>query len=344
LIEEHRDPEVLDHVELARRVEARLQEFRVEVLDVRDEVEVELQEPAFLDQLAHRVLARDDDVVTRAAGVQLGEELVVRRVVRLVDLEARRGLVGERCELLVGRGVVVLRPVVDDEGVLERLALERVGGLAGAAVVPSAGVRAATAAGGRKDGEPTEAERGPAAHPHAGEVLHLAVQVVELRPHRARREEIQMVAGFVGHAVASVVSASPSMCGAASSQLTAIWSPGWMVSRAGSALARCSRTTTLVPFASVATTCTWSPRYIFVTTSPAALLAVPSGCPGWAAIRSGRMPMRTRLPRWASPRPRITTPEPASTAKPPSPASTTSPSTKFMSPMKSATNGVSGRS
>ena len=77
LVEEHRDAEVLDDVKLAGRVEARLAELRIEVLDVRDQVEVELHQPAFLNELAHGVLARDDDVVAGAARVQLGEQLVV---------------------------------------------------------------------------------------------------------------------------------------------------------------------------------------------------------------------------------------------------------------------------
>ena len=67
-----------------------------------------------------------------------------------------------------------------------------------------------------------QAERGAAAHPCARQVLDLAVQVVELGPHRSRREKVQVVARFVGHDGSSVVSASPSRCGAASSQLTAI--------------------------------------------------------------------------------------------------------------------------
>ena len=100
----------------------------------------------------------------------------------------------------------------------------------------------------------------------------------------------------------------------------------------------------LSPVASLATIWIWSPRYILVMTPAVAELAFPLAAPAAATMRSGRMPTRTRVPLTAWPRPRTTIPAPASMAKPPSAASATSPARKFMSPMKSATNGVSGRS
>src|SRR5215813_1973623 len=56
-----------------------------------------------------------------------------------------------------------------------------------------------------------------------------------------------------------------------------------MVSSAGSALARCSRTTMLWPLASLATICSWSPRYILAMTSAVAELATPAESPAAAA-------------------------------------------------------------
>src|ERR1700757_4231600 len=53
-----------------------------------------------------------------------------------------------------------------------------------------------------------------------------------------------------------------------------------MVSSAGSALARCSRTTTLPAPGSSATIWIWSPRYIFVMTSASAEFAVAAEAPG----------------------------------------------------------------
>ncbi len=137
VVVEHRDPVVLDHVVLARRVVLRLEELGVEVLLVRQQRVVHLQQLVGLDQLRDGVLARRDDVVRRATGVELGEQLVVRRVVGLVDLQARLRHVGQRRELLVRRRVVVLRPVEDLEVVLERLAGQRVGARRWSSPVPS---------------------------------------------------------------------------------------------------------------------------------------------------------------------------------------------------------------
>ena len=127
-----------------------------------------------------------------------------------MGLQARGALIGQLLELLVRRRVVVLGPVVDDELVLERLALERVGRLAGGAAAATAGVRAA-AARGREQGEPADAEGGAAVHAHTRQVLHLAVQVVELGPHRSRCQDVQMFVAIVLHGVSSELSASPSM-------------------------------------------------------------------------------------------------------------------------------------
>ena len=99
----------------------------------------------------------------------------------------------------------------------------------------------------------------------------------------------------------------PGASGAASSQLRAIRSPGWMVSSAGSALARCSRTTTSP-----------TPAQLGHDLDLVAEVHLGDDLGGGrvgcsrrrlrptATMRSGRIPTRTRVPRAALPRPRTT--------------------------------------
>ena len=126
VVEEHRDAEVLDDVVVAGRVVRGPQERRVQVLEVGQQRLIQAHKAVLLDQLGHGVLAGHDDVVRRAARVQLGQELVVAGVVGLVGLHPDLRLGRQLLELRVRRGVVVFRPVVDLQVVLEGLARQGV--------------------------------------------------------------------------------------------------------------------------------------------------------------------------------------------------------------------------
>ena len=210
--------------------------------------------------------------------------------------------------------------------VLERLALERVGRLAGCAAASAAGVRAAAACG-REQGEPAEAERRrggsracrPDPAPRGADSRTSAAAIAGARMFRWSSR-------VVLHGVSSELSASPRhVTGLPRPSSTVIWSPGWMVSSAGSALGALLAHDDARPVGERGDDLDLVAEvHLGDDLGRAALLAVPSGsAAGAAAIRSGRMPIRTRscrARRW--PRPRTTTPEPASTAKPPSAAST----------------------
>ena len=89
-------------------------EARVEVLHVRDQREVERLDQLGVLHLHERGVGRDDDVVARAPGRQLREELVVGAVVVVGDLDP--GLLLEVRDRVVGD---VVGPVVE----VERLGL-----------------------------------------------------------------------------------------------------------------------------------------------------------------------------------------------------------------------------
>src|SRR5262249_48258083 len=200
------------------------------------------------DQLAHGVLAGNDDVVPGAARLQLRQQLVVGRVVRLLDRGARELLL----EVLVRLRVVVLRPVVDHQ-----LALE-----------PTRRARAARHAPGCQERQPGHAERVAPADRSAGDVLHRSLDRVEPPFHAGRREDLQAVAVVTHPSSSHTFMPFPSDTGdgpdntngAVSSHWTITRSPGWRPSSAGSVFTRCSRTTTSTPLASSATSCSWSPR------------------------------------------------------------------------------------
>ena len=127
VVEEHRDAEVLDDVVIAGRVIRRLQERRIQVLEIRQQRLVQGHQALLLDQLGHRVLAGHDNVVRRAARVQLGQQLVVAGVEGLVHGHPGLLLRRELRELRERGGVVVLRPVVYLEVALQRLPGQGVG-------------------------------------------------------------------------------------------------------------------------------------------------------------------------------------------------------------------------
>jgi hypothetical protein len=94
----------------------------------------------------------DDDVVDRLAlrRLELGQELLVRGVVRLLEVDAELLL-----ELPGVLRVVVLRPVVEVERALDLLLLERGARDGRGAAAPAGGA----AAGGRRDRERAGAEQ-----------------------------------------------------------------------------------------------------------------------------------------------------------------------------------------
>src|SRR6185312_146333 len=152
-------------------------------------------------ELGDRVLAGDDDVVAGAAGRELGEQLVVRGVEGLLDARGRV----RRLELRERAGRVVLRPVVDDEVALHRLAGQGVaaaGRRAGTAAATTTGVgRAAAGRGNQPQRAETEELAPRQARPLRRIAIELAVEVVELRLRARRRQDVERVAGLVGHCV-----------------------------------------------------------------------------------------------------------------------------------------------
>src|SRR5689334_21857332 len=217
-------------VEVAGRVIRGLEERRIEVLEVGQQSLVQGYQAVLLDQLRDGVLAGDDDVVRGTARVQLGQQLVVAGVKGLVDGHPGLRLGRQLPELRERRGVVVLRPVVDLQMVLEGLAGQGVRRTARAAR-RGAGLRRRRASARRREQRhPAQAEGLPPGKRSASRALYLAVQIVELRLCRARRENIELIVICVHYSSCSPSvrpgAASPRSSAEVSSQLRAIRSPG----------------------------------------------------------------------------------------------------------------------
>ena len=246
-----------------------------------------------------------------------------------MDLQPGLGLVGQLLELLVRRRVVVLRPVVDLQVVLQRLAGQRVGADAVLPPVPPPPVdvlpQAARAAparrargpgAGRADGRPRARPRGAASRASAWSRAAPGCS--------GRRGSVVVMLSPPCSADRSCGSAaSASSSGAVSSHWIVIGSPGWIVSCAASAPARCSRMTICVPPSQLGDDLHLVPEVHLGVDHGARRVAAVAGRGGGDAQPRRPDADPHRLPRVASPRPRTTTPVPASTANPPSAASVT---------------------
>ena len=195
VVEEHRDAEVLDDVIVTRRVVRRLQERRVQVLEVGQQRLVQGQEALFLNKLGNGILAGHDDVVTSAARVQFGQEFVIAGIEGLVGGHPDLRFGWQLRELREGRGVVVLGPVVDLEVALQGLVGERIPCGASLTLRAAGRCRRAAACCRRRgqDRHPAKPERLAPVDAVAGGALNLAVQVVEFRFHLARRKNVEFI-------------------------------------------------------------------------------------------------------------------------------------------------------
>ena len=81
-----RDAVVLRHRVDVAGVVGRLREGRLQVLEVRQQLVIELEREVLVDHLRDGVAGRHDDVEARAAGAELGQQLLVRAVAVDLDL------------------------------------------------------------------------------------------------------------------------------------------------------------------------------------------------------------------------------------------------------------------